>query len=250
MTASPLAFEDAFELLGPALQGDTLVLVGGQAVNYWLSLYRGREPSLEGLAVVTSDDVDFWGTQEDAARMAQAIAGSTFKMVGVDALAATTAIVSFPDKHGVERRIDFLRTVHGLQVKDVRETAIQIELKDRENKPTGILLRVLHPVLSLVSRFHNTHSFDKYQSPRGLRQARAAVGCAKGFLRDRCEAGKIRDVHRSIRVIGDLACSPQGRDVYSRFQLDAFEAIPDDPRLGEDFRTKRLPQLRALAGRP
>ena len=166
MTKPPLAFEDAFELLGPALPGDAVVLVGGQAVNYWLSFYRGRESTLDGLAVVTSDDVDFWGTQEDAARMAQAIGGH-FKPVAVDAMAAATAIVTFADKQGVERRIDFLRTVHGLHVKDVRETAVEIELRDREGRPTGILLRVLHPVLCLVSRFHNTHTFEKYQEARG-----------------------------------------------------------------------------------
>jgi hypothetical protein len=246
----PLAFDDAFELLGPALPHDAIVLVGGQAVNYWVSYYRGREPSLDNMAVVTSDDVDFWGSQEDAARMARAITGSTFKPVSVDALAAATAVVTFHDKRGVERRIDFLRTVHGLQVQQVRETAIEIELKDRQDNPTGVLLRVLHPVLCVVSRFHNTHSFENYQSERGRRQASAAIGCAKGFVRGLCDSGELRAAYRSIEVLGALACSKEGRDVYDRFQLDAFEAIPDHPGLGDDFRAKRLPQLRRLAGRP
>jgi hypothetical protein len=246
----PLAFDDAFELLGPALPGDAVVLVGGQAINYWLSRYRSREPSLEQLALVTSDDVDFCGTQDDALRMARAIAGSSVKMVGVEARAAATAIVAFTDTQGVERQIDFLRTVHGLDVQTIRETAIEVELVDRDDKPTGILLRVLHPVLCLVSRFHNTHSFPKYQEARGLRQARAAIGIAKGFLKDLCDAGKIRDAHRSINVIGELACCPEGRAVFELFQLDAFEAIPDDPRLGGAFFKERLPRLRSSAGRP
>lgn len=249
MSKPPLAFDDAFELLGPALPGDAVVLVGGQAVNYWLSYYRARESSLEQLALVTSDDVDFCGTQDDAIRMARAIAGSSVRTVDVDARAAATAIVTFEDKQGIERQIDFLRTVHGLEVKTIRETAIEVELKDRADKPTGILLHVMHPVLCLVSRFHNTHGFEKYQSQRGLRQARAAIGCAKGFLKDLCEASKLRDVHRSIKVIGKLACCAEGREVYARFQLDAFEAIPDDSRLGEAFFAEQLPRLRSRAGR-
>lgn len=249
MTKPPLAFDDAFELIGDALPGDALVLVGGQAVNYWLSYYRTREPSLKQLAAVTSDDVDFCGTQDDAIRMARAIAGSSVRTVDVEARAAATAIVTFEDKQGVPRQIDFLRTVHGLDVQTIRDTAIEVELKDRADKPTGILLRVMHPVLCLVSRFHNTHGFEKYQGERGLRQARAAIGCAKGFLTDLCEAGKLREVHRSIKVIGDLACCTEGREVYARFQLDAFEAIPHDPRLGDAFFETRLPQLQKLAGR-
>ncbi len=94
MTKPPLAFVDAFELIGAALPGDAVVLVGGQAVNYWLSYYRTREPSLKQLAAVTSDDVDLCGTQDDAIRMARAIAGSSVRTVDVEARAAATAIVT------------------------------------------------------------------------------------------------------------------------------------------------------------
>lgn len=249
MTKPPLAFDDAFELLRPALPDERVVLVGGQAVNYWLSYYRSREPSLEQLALVTSDDVDFCGGQDDALRMARAIEGSSVKLVHVEARAAATAIVTFLDQQGEERQIDFLRTVHGLDVQKIRETAIEIELKDRDDKPTGILLHVLHPVLCLVSRLHNTHSFPKYQEARGIRQARAAIGIAKGFLQGLCDAGQIRDAHRSIGVIAELACCPEGKKVYEQFQLDALAAIPADPRLGEAFFAKQLPRVRARAGR-
>jgi hypothetical protein len=46
---APLAFEDAFEVLGPALPGGEFVLVGGQALTFWLMLCRATEPSLNGL---------------------------------------------------------------------------------------------------------------------------------------------------------------------------------------------------------
>ena len=76
MTKPPLASEDAFELLGPALPGGAIVLVGGQALIYWLTYYRDRVEALRQISFVTSDDVDFYGTQDDARRMAEALAGS------------------------------------------------------------------------------------------------------------------------------------------------------------------------------
>lgn len=249
MTKTPFAFEDAFELLGPALPGGAIVLVGGQALIYWLTYYRDRVEALRQLSFVTSDDVDFYGTQEDAHRMAAAIAGSDVRNFGVDSLSAATAVIRFRDGAGEERQIDFLRTVHGVDTDQVRNTAIEIELRDRANHPTGIRLRILHPVLCLVSRFHNTHSFPKYQEARGLRQALASVGIACGYLQDQIDAGHIRIAHNAIKIVAELASSPEGRAVYNQFQLDALEAIPNDERLGAAFFAEQLPRIRARAGR-
>ena len=57
---APLSFEEAFEILASAFPNDALVLVGGQAVNYWLTYYRQRDAALAGLAGVASEDVDSW----------------------------------------------------------------------------------------------------------------------------------------------------------------------------------------------
>lgn len=112
------------------------MLVGGQAVIYWLTYYRERVEALRRLTFVTSDDVDFYGTQEDARRMADAIAGSDVRNFGVDSLSAATAVVRFREQAGEERQIDFLRTIHGLDTEEVRNTAIEVELKDRADNPT------------------------------------------------------------------------------------------------------------------
>ena len=100
MTVTPLAFEDAFEVLGPALSGDNVVLVGGQAVNYWLSYYRKRDATLAQFEVVTSDDVDFFGSADAAALVAKAIAGEMKTVALDDDHSPNTAIVDFRDSAG------------------------------------------------------------------------------------------------------------------------------------------------------
>lgn len=54
MTKPPLAFEDAFELLGPALPGGAIVLVGGQALIYWLSYIRIAHNAIKIVADLAS----------------------------------------------------------------------------------------------------------------------------------------------------------------------------------------------------
>jgi hypothetical protein len=245
----PLSFDDAFEILRPALPDDSLILVGGQAVNYWLTYYRGRDERLSGLAGVTSDDVDFLGTLEAAQALAAKIHG-TLRAAKLDDHVPNTATVTFKDARGQERTIDFLASVHGFENDAIlRETALPVEVLDAFGKPTGIEVRVLHPVLCLWSRVHNTHTFAKYQTERALKQLHAAIGCAGGFILEQCREGEIRAAHRAIRIVGQLARGPAGRDVYSRFGADPLDAVPRDPRLGQAFLEKNLPLLFKRAGR-
>lgn len=249
MSDTPLAFDDAFEILGPALPGDEVVLVGGQALNYWVSYYRDREPSLKEAGLVTSDDVDFYGLRDAALRMKQALAGSDLKLPKFGDATPNSALLVFKDRAGIERRIDFLWSVHGVDDKRVRETAVEVELLNQLGEPTGLHLRVLHPVLCLISRVHNTATWSIYQTPRGVAQATAAIACARGFLSERCQGGEIRIAHNSIRFIGELARSSAGKKVYAEFGLDVLAAIPRDLRLGDSFLRKQLPKLYDVAGR-
>lgn len=248
MISEPLSFEDAFEILRPALPDDSLVLVGGQAVSYWLTYYRNRDASLAGLVGVTSDDVDFLGTVQSAAQFAAAI-GGTVRYSSVADLSPTDAIVTFMDKAGIPRDIDFLWSVHGLDEKRVRDTSIPVELTDLQGHPTGIELRVLHPVLCLWSRVENTAAFEKYQTPRALKQLQASIGCARAYVVEKCDDHDIRAAHRAISVIAEIVCGEAGHRVYERFGLDALDSIPCDPRLGQAFLEERLPRLRRAAGR-
>lgn len=176
----PLDFEEAFEVLGPALPGGEFVLVGGQALNFWLMLYRATEPSLRDIGAVTSDDVDFQGSYDQARHLVDALKGSTLELGKFEGGTFVNAIVRFTDPAGVERQIDVLRGIHGpLTPDEVRKAAVRMELRGRDGQLTGIWISVLHPLHCLVSRFHNSYSFEKYQGARGILQARAAIGCAR-----------------------------------------------------------------------
>ena len=102
--------------------------------------------------------------------------------------------------------------------------------------------RVMHPVLSMESRAHNTAHLPKYAGPQGLKQLRASVLCAREILRD----GHGRDVLRlNERIFRFRLHQEAARLVLERHGIDVFDAVLDDPALPEAFRTVRLPQMRA-----
>lgn len=246
----PLAFEDAFEVLGPALPDGEFVLVGGQALNLWLLQYRGIEPSLSGIGAVTSDDVDFQGSYDDARHLFDALKGTANSIEPGDLKGGTfvTAIVHFTDPTGEPRQVDILRGIHGpLTPDDVRKAAVLVQLRARDGALTGVKVRVLHPLHCLVSRVHNTHGFEKYQSERGLRQARAAIGCARAYLQELCDAGAKRQALSGIKIVASLACSDVGKAVRDRHGLDVLDAIPAHELLGPQFLNEYMPRLRESA---
>jgi hypothetical protein len=61
----PLSIQDTIEVL--TRLGDTagqVVLIGGQALNFWAERYAVREESLAAEAPYASKGIDFCGTQE------------------------------------------------------------------------------------------------------------------------------------------------------------------------------------------
>lgn len=58
----PLAFADAKPILVRLERiADSVVVVGGQAVNYWAEFYAPRVPAIDREAPFTSKDIDFRG---------------------------------------------------------------------------------------------------------------------------------------------------------------------------------------------
>jgi hypothetical protein len=209
-----------------------LVLVGGQALNYWAEVYAPRLPALRAEAPFTSKDIDVIGeaSQKAARQIARALHGQTTEPTIYEATAAV-AVVSYSDPGGTPRVIDFLRKLHKVDVKDVERTALVL-------RPG---LRVMHPVWCLESRVHNCLDLADYQTPEGYSQARAAVFCAREFLRDLLDAGEIQAVMELDKRIYQLAhhraaqCAKHG--------LRPFEAVLVDERMPEKFLTEAYPRM-------
>ena len=101
-----LAYVDVRPLLAKVADlGRELVLVGGQAVNFWASYYERRVPELAREAPFTSKDIDFCGDQR-AVRVCAERLGGTAHVATFDDATPNSGTVVFVDGAGVKRTLD------------------------------------------------------------------------------------------------------------------------------------------------
>lgn len=161
-----------------------LVLVGGQAVNFWATLYAQRVPALAREAPFTSKDIDFCGDRHAARRCAARLHG-TPRFAALDDATPNSGVVTFLDDAGVQRTLDVVTAPFGLRAQEVRETAIPVMLPDASGHPSGTRFFVIHPVLNMESRVHNVVGLaSTYDTVQGRKQLAASIVCAREFLVD------------------------------------------------------------------
>jgi hypothetical protein len=230
-----------------------IVLVGGQALNFWAEHYMERaRAALLPYAPYTSRDIDFVGGQEEAKHCAASLGGKVAFPEPDHVITPNSAVVTYHDTGGTPRTIDFLYDLYAVKSQDVYRMAMPFDFFDNTGKSTGVQFLVMHPVLCLESRVSNTVGLPQYQSPHGLHQARAAVVCAREFLREVLDdAGpepgqRVRAVLKLNQRIFRFATEDRlGREAAPKFGIEPFDAVvADDNRLPERFRTTRYPQMR------
>jgi hypothetical protein len=128
--------------------------------------------------------------------------------------------------------------VFGLDAARVIRTSVPIRLDDQGSAE----LRVMHPVFCLQSRVHNVVGLSAYDNPNGVKQATAAVACAREFLRDTAAADP-RQALDWIEECGRFGCHDRAVTIWHARGVDALGAIEPFAGLPATFAERRLPQL-------
>jgi hypothetical protein len=246
--APPLGYEQTAQVLKKfeGLQ-HPIVLVGGQAVNFWASFYEPQAPELAAHAPYTSKDIDFLGSR-DAVRECARRLGGTAKIATLDDMnTPSTGLVLFVDENRHTRQIDFLGSVAGLDDAEVLHTAASATIDDEQGVPIAKFL-VMNPMLCLKSRAHNVAYLDGYQTPHAKNQLRAAIICARQFAVDQLASAPVTTL-KCNEVFFEIARYGAGVEVFTRYQIDVLEAVVDAPGLPDKFYSERLPRARAAVER-
>jgi hypothetical protein len=255
---SELSYSDIRSVLAKVADLDRdLVLVGGQAVNFWASVYQGRVPALAREGPFASKDIDFCGDRRAVRLCAERLNG-TARLATLDDATVNAGTVIFEDGSGERRTLDVVAAPFGLNAKEVRDTALRVEILDDGGAPTGASFHAMHPVLSMESRVHNVAGLPKiYDTNQGRKQLRASIVCAHEFLRDVLDGRfEVADPARTVlklneRVFRFCIHDRHAKELVRTTGIDPALVLVDDVRLPPTFRERRLAQMREqLATRP
>jgi hypothetical protein len=196
--------------------------------------------------LLASKDIDFEGSA-DAARAAADLLGGRSRLPSFDHHTPLTGVVFFDDSDGIERRIDFLVSPLGLDGRDVRDTAVDVEIGADAPRAT---LWVMHPERVMESRIANVQILG-IDDAHAMAQLRTSIAIAREWSRSLLADGSIpeRDRVRGVlrlneRIFRKCFGELRFRQLFAERGIDPFDAVVvDDARLPEQFRHRRYPQM-------
>jgi len=238
------------EVAIPAAEFDRLlrnagkaVLVGGQALAFWIAYYSVQIEDAPD--AVISKDADFLGDRDDAHRFSLAIGGTVDYPKTMSILAGVVRKRISPTE---EFEVDILRTLNGLDPATVRKHAKEISDSGRNAR-----YFVMSPVDCLVSRLENLRTIAAKQTATGAWQARVAIRVAHAHVEALLAAEQEKAAIRAATEILRAATHAMGMNAFKRHGIDVLEAVPIDAYRSRNFveqqwtrSVSRIQQLRNI----
>jgi hypothetical protein len=227
-----------------------VVLIGGQALAYWMGFYDVRAPASTAPAI--SRDVDFFtpnaGNSEPLKQFARAIRGRA-EVNDIRNLSPLIGSAMAPAEEGRVYNVDLLHDVVGLKGDRIEANAVRVPVPG-----TTCVLRVMHPLDVLQSRNANLHSLVEKQDEVGQLQLRLAIEVARAYLEEQIEAiakntsataeQRHRAVFDAIRIVSEYATEDAARKNAERYGIYLANAIPAWLIESNVFWEKQWPHLR------
>lgn len=214
---------------------ENVVLVGGQALSFWVNFYS-IDLSSHHIVGAISRDADFLGERKDVKHIAEGVSGKTIYPSERAMTVIAGQVVMRLDQNEY-LNIDVIHRVVGIDANAVRKRALPAEFD-------GVPFRVMHPLDVLKSRIENIATLQDKQTPEGITQAKLALQVANKFIKT--IAGNVdgqKSALKAIEAIVNIAKSSAGCKCVREFGIDFFQAIPQNAIKDEQFHQIRWPRL-------
>jgi hypothetical protein len=229
LPADEVALDDATVDQLIANLDPSMILVGGQALAFWMDWY-GMKVTRQQI----SSDGDVLGSLKAARALAKQLQG-TIRPVRNSAMTSLVAQVRVPRPGGKVANVDVLHklfTVNGLKkstefTKRVIARSVQVKWSE------GIVFRVMHPLDILESRVHNAAGLLEDKGPHVLTQAKWAIKVAKAAVLKMAKDAALsqhaqapeRRLGAAMKAIHGLAHSRAGRTLQKQHGIEVLDAI-------------------------
>lgn len=206
---------DIDALLSSMGKGD--ILVGGQALAFWVGYYD-IQFDLPHRVPAISMDGDILGTKSSARRIAANMRGRVTP-APKDAITILVAQVMIDLGNENFLNVDIIDRVNGLTNEEIRKRALPVDRNE-----TSFL--IMHPLDVFVSRVRNILSIPSKQDEKGRLQLELGVRVARQFIED--IAGKDQALAARAAHIAFNEFRASGKKIFDRWGVDLFAAIPLD----------------------
>jgi hypothetical protein len=219
--------------------GCRTLLVGGQALAFWAAHYEVQPVGV--LSASVTSDVDFIGTSQVAEELRKALNWNIWLPTMDDATEQTAKVTTLIPGGGV-KQVDFLRAIVGLETDGIQARAVEATL------PSGVVIRILHPLDVLESRLRNLQTLPPKRNTAGIAQAELGIAVVGKFLQSLLESGaETRSILDAVERVLQIALDKRLAKVAIDYDLDPFIAVPWSKIDVPDFQARRWPQVLAAA---
>jgi hypothetical protein len=242
-----LSFADVLAVVEKVPDLSGIVLVGGQALNFWaetLGIATADAAGVYGPAL--SDDIDFLGSARAALAFGAAIGGKVDVAGWESAHSPNTALVTL-DIDGESHLIDFLSSMKGFspeELERVRTWAVPLKLGREAPRP----MSVMHPAHCLEAQLENVYGqLNRRAEPGGERyigRVRLAVEACRRITLRHAEQGGARSALKVAEKVHELSLLPSAMRARVEDGLQVESGVADTQTMPAEFLAKRLPQLR------
>lgn len=230
---TPPDLELLFSAIAKLPDPGAVVLVGGQALSFWVDLFDIPIPKLD--VPYLTQDADFIGTHRDAELLAREL-GADIRLAGIDDNTPNLAVLTYQGVNGQKLLIDILSVIVGLSDKEVRKRALLVEIGERR-------LHILHPMLCLKSRIENLMTLPGKRNGNGISQARVAVEVVRVYIHYLLASHTEKDAINAVKQIREMALSRAGLYVYREYGIDLLAAVNPTLFTLQAFKEKDWPNI-------
>lgn len=208
------------------------ILVGGQALAFWVGYYRIQFKLPEHVPAISTDG-DILGTRRTAQRIAAGMGGRAAP-APKDVITILVAQVRIERGAGSFLNVDVINRVNGLTNEEIRKRALPI----RRN---GKTFMVMHPLDMFVFRVRNILTIAAKQDEKGRLQLELGVLVARRFVEDVSSHDPALAVKAVNMVFNEFRES--GKNIWKQWGIDLFDAIPLDSMSLEAFAEKQRSRM-------
>lgn len=230
-----LSFEEAKRILSNiAGSSKDVVLVGGQAIEFWRRYYH-----IESMLNFLTKDIDFYGDSASADQSFLILSSrdsAQLYIADIDDASPNIAKITFKNNQSQVVEIDYLFQITGLSNDDIESFSPVMMLDDAPFK-------VLHPILCLESKISNLAIHPIKRNKEGIEQARLSVEIARSFIQATLKESGDRSTYELIERIGRFAGREPAKFSFYRYQIDVLNSIPIDDYPDNKFKSTRYPQI-------